>query len=274
MQERVFVVTGANSGVGKGLTLRLAETGGTVIMVCRNRERGEAAQAEIRAQSGNQRVDLLIADLSSMAAVRAVGEEIKGRTPQVDLLINNAAVLKPNREHTTEGNEIMFATNHLAPFLLTRLLLESLKASGLGRVLNVTAPSTSKLDFGNLQGERDFNSLNQFGATKMANLLFTFGAARRWQDSGVSVNAIHPGLVQSNLMREANFLMRLLMSLISWTSPARAAESIVRVGTGAEYADQTGKFYLNGKETKADSYAYDQAVQDGLWQVSAVLTQV
>ena len=164
----------------------------------------------------------------------------------------------------------MFATNHLGPFLLTNLLLEALKAGGEGRILNIAAPSTVRLDFEDLQSERKFSSLNVFGGTKMMNLLFTFELARRLEGTGVTANAIHPGLARSNLMNESNAAIRLLTRLAS-SPPERNAESIVRVATAPEFAGVNGRFLHRGKEIEAPAYAHDREAQARLWEMSVLL---
>ena len=273
MHGKICMVTGANSGVGKAIALGLARLGATLVIVCRVQGKGEAARAEIVAQSGNSPVVLMIADLSVLVSVRKLAEEFKSQFPKLDVLVNNAATVKFTRTLTPDGFETMFATNHLAPFLLTNLLLDSLQASGEARVLNITAPSTVRLNFDDLQSERRFSSLTTFGASKMGNLLFTFELARRLAGRGVVVNAIHPGLVKSNLMREAPAPMRWFTNLMS-TKPERATDMIVRVATAPEFAGESGHFYRDGKEIKADAFALDPENQQRLWQVSAELAKL
>ncbi len=271
MDGKVCLITGANSGIGKATALGLAKMGARVVMVCRDPAKGEAAQAEIVAASGNPNVDLLIADLSSRRSVRVLAAGFRERRSQLHVLINNAAIQKAARTLTPDGLETMFAVNHLAPFLLTNLLSDTLQAGAPARVLNITAPSTVHLDFDDLQGERRFNSLTRFGASKMCNLLFTFELARRWAGRGVTVNAVHPGLAKSGLMREAPALMRWLIARMS-APPERAAGAITQLAAAPEYAGSSGRFYHNGQEIQADAYAYDQNVQRRLWEVSAQLS--
>lgn len=214
------MVTGASAGIGKAVASRLAVGGALVVMVCRDRFRGKAAATEIGARTASPRANVMVGDLSSEASVRAVAERVTAAYPRVDILIYNAGVFKKTRTLTVDGLETVFATNHLGHFLLTNLLLGSLRAAGDARILNITAPSTVRLDFENLQGERRFNALTAFGATKMANLLFTFDLAKRFEGSGVTVNAVHPGMVRSHLMREAPAPLRWITSLFS-ASPDR-----------------------------------------------------
>jgi NAD(P)-dependent dehydrogenase (short-subunit alcohol dehydrogenase family) len=211
MNNKIFVITGATSGIGKALALGVAKAGETTVVVARDAERGQAVLKEIKSLAQNSNVDLQLCDLSILSSVRNLAEILKSKYEKISVLINNAGVYKRKRVVTVDGFEEMFAANHLGPFLLTNLLLESLQAAvqadGSARVLNITAPSTTQLNFDDLQGERNFNSLNAFGATKMANLLFTMALARRLENTGITVNAIHPGLVRSTLLKESSPLL-------------------------------------------------------------------
>lgn len=267
MSEPLCLVTGASSGLGKALAIGLARRGATVILVARDQAKGQAAVDAARAAAPNAQLELLLADLSLQDDVHELADRVQVKHNKLDVLINNAAVFKASRTLTPDGVETMFAVNHLAPFVLTQLLLPQLQASGAGRVLNITAPSVNKLDFENLQGEKNFSALNAFGATKMANLMFTFKAARRFATHQVVVNAVHPGLVKSNLMQEAPAPIRWLSSVTA-ASPERASRSIMRLALDPEFATPTGQFYKNAKPIKADAYAYDEVLQQKLWLFS------
>lgn len=275
MPNKVIVLTGVTSGIGKALALDLAKTGETVVMVARDQERGEAARNQIGRAAQNQNLDLQLCDLSVLSSVRNLAEILKSRYPTIDVLINNASVYKRRRAVTVDGFEEMFAANHLGPFLLTNLLLEQLQeavqANGSARVLNITAPSTAPLNFDDLQNEKNFNSLRAFGETKMANLLFTFELARRLENTGITVNAIHPGLTRSGLMRESSFLVRLLTRLAS-SPPEKMTAPILQAALGQEFEKTTGKFLHAGKELDSAAYAHDRDAQQRLWEVSERLT--
>jgi len=187
------------------------------------------------------------------------------------VLLHVAALVKSQRVLTADGLETMFAVNHLAPFLLTDLLLDKLKAGAPSRVLVVTAPSTSPLVFDDLQSEKHFNSLEVFGASKMANLLFAYELARRLAGTGVSVNAVHPGLVRSDLMKEAPLPIRLITRLIS-ASPQKAARSLADLALSAQFEGQSGKFFSSGREIQSNAYSHDAQVQARLWETSLGLT--
>ena len=273
MAKKVIVVTGVTSGIGKALATGLAKTGEGVVLVARDAERGNRIEQEIKSQTQNADIELVLSDLSSLSSVRNTAVVIKSKHENIDVLINSAAVYKQRREVNTDGFERMFVTNHLGPFLLTHLLLEPLLTSGSARILNLTAPSTVELDFDNLQGENYFNSLRAFGATKMMNMLFTFELARRLQNTGVTVNAIHPGLARSSLMNESGAIMRFLLRLAA--APAeRVAVDIIRVALDPEFEKVTGRFLHKAKEIEAPAYARDRQAQKRLWEISSNLAGV
>jgi NAD(P)-dependent dehydrogenase (short-subunit alcohol dehydrogenase family) len=275
MPSQVFIVTGATSGIGKALAVDLAKLGEMVVIVARDAERANATLEEIRLATQNANVDLQLCDLSILSSVRNLAEILRSKYETIDVLINNAGVYKRKRSVTVDGFEEMFAANHLGPFLLTNLVLEKLQAAvqthGSARVLNITAPSTIPLNFDDLQGERSFNSLNAFGATKMANLLFTLELARQLENTGITVNAVHPGLARSELMKEGSFLIRLLTRLIS-PPPEKVSGAILQAATAHEFEKLTGRFLHNGKEIDVPAYAHDRAAQQRLWDISERLT--
>lgn len=273
MSAKIFAVTGVTSGIGKALAFDLARSNETVALIARDAEHGRVIQDEVNSQTKNPNIDLFIGDLSSMKSVRSLANSIQEKYGHVDVLINNAGIYKSKRETSADGYELMFATNHLGPFLLTNLLLDLLKASGTARVLTITAPSTVKPNFDDLQSEKTFNSLNIFGATKMMNLLFTFELARRMDHTGVAANAIHPGLARSNLMNESPAIMRFFLRLAS--SPTeRITKSIAGVAGDPKFENVSGKFFHKAKEIKAAAYAYDREAQQRLWEVSTELCEL
>jgi len=273
MAKRVVVVTGVTSGIGKALALRLARSGENVVLVARDAQRGSIVQEEIKSQSQNPEIDLVLSDLSSLSSVRNAAAIIKSKHEKIDVLINNAAIYKSRREPSIDGFELMFVTNHLGPFLFTHLLLDPLLTSGSARILNISAPSSTQLDFDDLQREKKFNSLNVFGATKMMNLLFTFELARRLENMGVTVNAVHPGLARSSLMNETSAPMRFLLRLAS--APAeRVAVDMIRVALDPEFEKVTGRFFHKAKEIEPAAYAHDHTAQQRLWEVSSNLTGI
>src|SRR5437868_4329940 len=242
MQGNICLVTGSTSGLGKATALALAQQHATVILGCRDKQRGEAVLAEIKVANPTATVDLLMLDLSVQQSVRTAVTEFESRYDHLDVLINNAAVFKRHRTLTADGYETMFATNHLGPFLLTNLLLERLKASPAARILTITAPSTTRIAFEDLQAEQKFSALHAFGASKACNLLFTYDLAHRLSSTNVTVNAFFPGLVKSPLMKEAPVPLRWPNSVFG-QSPDLVAQSVVYYASSRDVNGMTGLFF-------------------------------
>ncbi len=271
MQGKICLVTGSTSGLGKATAFALAQQHATVILGCRNKQRGEAVLAEIKAASRAANVDLLLLNLSVQHSVRTAVGEFENRYDHLEVLINNAAVFKRQRTLTADGYETMFATNHLGPFLLTNLLLERLKASPAARILTITAPSTTKIAFEDLQAEHKFSALHAFGASKAANLLFTYDLAHRLASTNITVNAFYPGLVKTPLMREAPTPLRWLNPVFG-QSPELVAQSVVYYASSPEVQAMTGLFFNKGRQPIGSSpYTKDRAVQQQLWEASMAL---
>jgi NAD(P)-dependent dehydrogenase (short-subunit alcohol dehydrogenase family) len=269
--QKVHLLTGATAGIGRALAFDLAKTGQTVLLTARDQDRRNMVYEEIMGEVQNPNVEFLSCDLSSFGSIKNFSAFVHSKYKKIDVLINNAAVAKRERAVSMDGHELMFATNHLGPFLLTNLLLDLLQAAGSARILNITAPSTTQPDFEDIDSRESFNSLNVFGATKMMNLLFTFELARRLEGTGVTCNAIHPGLARSNLMKETAPFIRWFTWMLS-ASPQRAADYIARVALLPEFAQVNGKFLHKGKQIKAPSYAHDRQAQRKLWEISVEMT--
>lgn len=266
------LVTGSTSGIGRALAELLAREGTTVGIVAREAARGEAVRAEIVSATGTTGVHAFVADLSSQAAVRRLAE-VTMAIPALDIIVHCAAVFTQRRTLTVDGLEMMFATNQLAPFLLTNLLRDRLAANAPARVLILTAPSTVKLDFDDLQGEHRFRALNAFGASKAADLLFTFELARRLEGTGITANAVHPGLARTSLMRQAPAPLRWATRLVS-APPMRAATDIAPLVSSPEYEGLSGRFFKSGRQIEPPPYTRDPAVARRLWAASASLTNL
>ena len=271
LNGKTCMVTGGSGSIGKAAATRLAQAGATVLLVCRDQTKGDTIRAEINSATGNNSVELLICDLSQQESIRNMVKVFYQNHQKLDVLLNTAAVFLNRRVETPDGLETMFATNHLGPFLLTNLLIRSLKAAAPARVITVTAPSTTKLDFEDLQGTKHFGALNAFGATKTANLLFTYELARRLAGSDVSANALHPGLVRSPLMHEAPFIIRWISKLAS-KSPKGAAEALFYLSSSPTVKDITGRFFKGMKMSESSNYSCDSENQSRLWKLSAALT--
>lgn len=274
MTDKVCVVTGANGGIGRATATELARRGATVVMICRSRERGEAARDAIRAAAGHDRVELVLADLASQAEVRRAASEILARHSRIHVLVNNAAVFLPKRELTEDGVEKTFATNYLSHFLLTHLLLPALKAGAPSRIVNVATKTMGlKIDFDDLMLEKGYSILKAVGPTKLALILFTQKLARELEGSGVTVNALHPGIVKTDLLDDTPWIMRKLFHLIS-TTPEKGARTPLYLATSDEVAGVSGKLFADCKPIAMTGQAADPAAVEKMWDVSRALAKI
>jgi NAD(P)-dependent dehydrogenase (short-subunit alcohol dehydrogenase family) len=287
IKSKTCIVTGANSGIGKAVALRLAKLGAEVVMVCRSRERGEAALKEIILKSGNAKVHLMIADLSSMKSIRAFADEFKRKFNTLHVLINNAGVSNSVMTKTFDGYEETFAVNHLGPFLLTNLLLDVLKKSAPSRIINVAsiAHRGAVIDFDDLMREKVYSGRKAYSQSKLANIMFTYELAKRLKGTGVTVNAFCPGGVSTNIWRHVSFFKRALLQTI--LKPAEdAAELPVYLATAEEIEGVSGKYFeyyrhlriskyipfwrfdIKKAETKSSPQSYDEKAAKRLWEES------
>ncbi|MEA2656361.1 MAG: hypothetical protein QOI23_1726 [Chloroflexota bacterium] len=273
MKGKVVMVTGANSGMGKEISLSLASMGASVVMVCRNQDRGEAARREVISATGNQQVELLVADLSSQESIRHLAQEFKSTHKRLDVLVNNAGMSLPSRHETADGIEAVFATNHLGPFLLTNLLLPLLKASAPSRVVIVSSgvQSMAKIDFDDLQGAKSYSEIRSYNQSKLANLLFTYELARRLKGTGVTANALEPGFIKTNLKVPFPFSLFSFMR----AKPADGARPSVFLASSPEVEGVNGTYFSNKSvATKSSALSYDEEAARRLWQISAELTHL
>lgn len=273
-----YVVTGANAGIGQAIARGLAERGRRVIMLCRNPEKGARALDEIRAATNNASLELVVGDLASPAKVRSVAEKLLARVPEIAVLINNAGLWPARLEHNEEGIEMAFAVNHLAPFLLTHLLLERLKESSRGRIVNVGASlyARGKIDLETLATGEGFGSFRTYANTKLCNVLFTTEFARRFKSSGVTINAVHPGVVRSNLVSNMPGLIGLFLRLgeLTGKSPAQGAEGPIYLATSDEVRGVTGSFFNGRRKVPLAKNALDNELAAQLWEKSRILTRL
>ena len=274
MDGEVCVVTGATSGIGKATATALARLGAQVVLVGRDRDRGEAAAADLAA-AGVSPPRLEIADLASMAQVRSLAGRL-GALERIDVLVNNAGLMAGQRRVTADGFDEVFAVNHLAPFLLTSLLLGKLAAAAPARVITVTsdAHTAARLDLDDLQLEREWDSWRAYANSKLANILFTRELARRLGGSGVTANCAHPGMARTRFGREARLPMRAAVTLARpfLRSPQRGASTIVYLATSPEVAGATGGYYVKSQRREPSAAARDDATALRLWQLSEELT--
>jgi len=276
VRGKVCLVTGANSGMGFVTARELARLGATVVMVSRDQVKGEAAQAAVKAQSGNANVELLLADLSWQQSIRELAATFQQRHDRLHVLVNNAGSAVGQRELTRDNLERTFATNHLAYFLLTNLLLDTIKASAPARIINVSsaAQSFGKLDFDDLQSVRGYNSGLAYGRSKLANVLFTYELARKLMGTGVTVNCLHPGGVRTNFGVDTGGVLGLLVKVGSrfMRTPEKGAETAIWLATDPAVASVSGKYFADKKEKRSAAQSYDEAACQRLWSISAQLT--
>ncbi len=280
MQGKTCMVTGANSGIGKATALGLAQMGANVVMVARDRARGEVAQNEVKAKSGNNSVDLLVADLSSQQSIRKLVENFKQHYKQLHVLINNAGVFMLTRRETVDGLEITFAVNYLAPFLLTNLLLDVLKASAPARIVNVSseAHENGYIKMDDLQAKKNYRPFRAYGQSKLALVMFTYELARRLQGTGVTANCLHPGFVatnigQSGVVPVARPVAKFVLSFLG-ISPEEGAKTSIYLATSTDVEDVTGKYFVKSVISRSAPISYDESLQRQLWEESAKLVKL
>ena len=278
MAGKTVLITGATSGIGRATALGLARMGAHLAITGRDRVRTEDAAREIRAAGGGQ-ADMLVAELSSQSEVRRLAEEVLQSLSRIDVLINNVGGYCDTRHVTVDGLERTFALNHLAPFLLTNLLLDKLKQSAPARVVTVSsnAHAAGRIDFGDLQGERSYSGARAYSQSKLANILFSYELARRLPATSVTANALHPGLVNTSFGAEDPAgVQKLLVPLLRpfMKSPARGAATSIHLASAADLERVTGRYFANSKPTRSSKPSYDEAAAARLWQVSGDLVDL
>ncbi len=281
MQGKICLITGGTNGIGKSTALGLARMDATVVIAGRNAQKTDQVVQEIRAATGNNSVDSLLADLSSQQDIRRLAADFKNRYPRLHVLVNNAGRWFEKRLVTVDGYEMTFAFNHLAYFLLTNLLLDTLIASAPARVVNVTSAmyKGNKIDFTDLQSERSYNRSKSYGSAKLANILFTKELARRLEGTGVTANVLHPGLVNTSFVKnESNTdlfatIFGALYPLISRT-PEKGAETSIYLASSPEVEGISGKYFVDCKAVPVSPEAEDIATARKLWDVSAELVHL
>ena len=273
MMNKIVLITGVTGTIGKATALEIAKSGAMIVLLSRNRNKLELVKTEISQKSANNNIEILVADFSDISSVKSAANEFKQKYKRLDALVNIAAVYKKKREITKDNLELMFTTNHLAPFILTNELLDILIASKPSRIITVTAPSVTKLNFNDLQGERKFSPLNSFGGTKMMNLMFTYSLSKRLEGTGVNAVALHPGLVKSDLTKEMPSFLKYITRLMA-DKPDKAAKMLCSLAIDSKFESSNGKFFkFDGKEIKSNKYSYNKELQEKLWTICEHLSQ-
>ena len=275
MDGKVVLITGGTSGIGKATATALAAMGARVVLTGRNEERGERAVEEIQRESGSE-VSLMLADLAVQADVRRLAEEFQERHDRIDVLVNNAGVVQSERTETTDGIEATLAVNHLAPFLLTNLLLDLLKRSASSRIITLASEAErwAKMDLDDLQSRRKYKGMQVYGMTKLANIMFTFELAEILRGTGVTANCVHPGAVNTNFATHNRGVMTLLFRAFKpfMRSPEQGADTVIYLASSTDVEGMTGKYLSDRKLITASDMAYDEDLRKRLWNISEELT--
>jgi len=273
LQDKVCIVTGSNSGIGKATALALAEMGAQVVMVVRNSERGKEARLEIIEESGSNSVDLMICDLSSIESIRSFAAQFRNGYNRLDVLVNNAGAVFNRRQVTVDGFEQTFAVNYLAPFLLTHELLPLLKESAPSRVINLSSGlhRSAKLDLSDLQSESSYKAMKVYGSAKLMVVMQTYEMARHLKNTGVTVNVVLPGFVATNLGRNTGSRMsKIMFGMMKpfQLSAKEGAETSVYVASSPDVEGVTGKCFVKKVENETSKISYDLELQKQLWDTT------
>jgi NAD(P)-dependent dehydrogenase (short-subunit alcohol dehydrogenase family) len=277
MTGKVCLVTGATSGIGKVTACALAGLGAGVIIAGRDRRKAEETVSWIKAETGNNDVRHLLADYAALDQVRDLARALKDQTPRLDVLVNNAGGFFNSRRETPYGVEMTFLINHLAPFLLTNLLLETLQASAPARIVNVSSGGHMQgtMDFDDLGFERGYFGMKAYARSKLANVLFTYELARRLDSSRVTANALHPGHVATDMWK-ANLpvvgpALKWVMGFFSLT-PEQGADNSIYLASSPEVGGITGQYFVKREPAQSSPLSYDEGVAQRLWKVSEEIT--
>ena len=277
LSGKTVLVTGGTAGIGRETALGLARRGAQVVIVGRNAEKARQVCDELRAATGPGQVDFLLADFSKLAEVRTLAAEFLSRFGTLNVLINNVGLINLQREVSADGFELTFAVNHLAPFLLTRLLLPALEKGAPARIVNVSSDAhrSARLDFGNLQLEQGYSSFGAYGRSKLMNILFTRELARRVASKRITANALHPGMVASDFMKKPGFLGtagNAFMSVFG-ISPEKGARTSLYLAASPEVEGKSGRYFARSKESTPSRQAQDDEAARRLWELSEDLTK-
>jgi retinol dehydrogenase-14 len=278
MAGKTVLVTGGTGGIGRATAMGVAAMGARLGITGRDHGRTEEAAAEIRAAGGGQ-VDVFVADLSSQSQVRRLATEVLQTYPRLDVLVNNVGGYWNTRHVTPDGLERTFALNHLAPFLLTNLLLDRLTQSAPARVVTVAsnAHTTGQIDFDDLQGERSYSGSRAYSQSKLGNVLFTYELARRLAASSATANALHPGVVRTSFgAGDPGVVQRLFVPFVRpfLKTPEQGAATSIHLASSPDLEQVSGRYFANSKPKRSSKASYDEAAAARLWQVSAELVHL
>lgn len=274
--DAVIIVTGATNGIGLVTAHELARTGATVVVVGRNPQRVEAAIAHIRQDLPTANLDSFVADLSRISEVQLLAQYIAQTYSRVDVLVNNAGAFYQSRQLSADGVEMTFALNHMAPFVLTNLLLNQLRASAPARIINVSsaAHQGAKMDFDDIQFAKRYSGWNAYAQSKLANLLFTYELADRLQDSDITVNALHPGFVNTGFAQGPQSLFTMAFGVLQKyvaISPEQGAQTSIYLATSQDVNNVTGRYFVKSQPVASSRASYEYTARRKLWDISTKL---
>jgi NAD(P)-dependent dehydrogenase (short-subunit alcohol dehydrogenase family) len=278
MQGKVAVITGGTSGVGQVAAERLAGMGARIVLGARDQSRADAALQKLRGLAPGEKHSVYYGDVSRLADLHRLAEEIRAAEPRIDVLINNAGAMFGQRQVTKDGLEVTFATNHMSYFVLTHGLREQLAAAGSARVVNTSSHAhyRARIDFDDLQFERNYKAFPAYSHSKLCNILFTRVLARRLATSGITANSLHPGFVKTRFADQSGGSMARIIGLmkIFAISPEKGAETIVYLASSADVANTTGLYFYKCKPVEPSKAAQDDAAAERLWKETAKLAGI
>ncbi len=275
MKGKTVLITGANSGIGLETALALAWMSAKVIMVARDPKTGQEALDMVKVKTSNDNVQLILCDFSSLKNVRALAKEVNEKCTKLDVLINNAGKIFGSRKLTEDGFEWTFGVNHLAPFLLTNLLLPLLKKSAPSRVVNTAsvAHTFGHIDFDDIMSEKGYNDMKAYSQSKLANVLFSLELSNRIKGTGVTSNSLHPGVVNTHFADQGSAINNFIYKVFGFMmeTPKQGARTTVYLASSPEVEGVTGKYFSARKQITPSNEARDMAIAKKLWEVSEKL---
>ncbi|PAU94383.1 retinol dehydrogenase [Aliifodinibius salipaludis] len=278
LTNKLCIVTGANSGIGKETARSFAADGAYVVMICRNEKRAQAARQDIIEDTGNTGIKIILADLGIQQDVRSAADQVNREFYQIDVLVNNAGLIANEHEETIDGIEKTLAVNHLAPFLLTNLLWDGLQQSNDARIINVSSEihkmGAKVFDLDNLQLTENYSSMKAYGVSKLCNIMFTHELAKRTENSPITTYSLHPGVVGTQLAEEASWAMKLFYWLGKpfMRSPKSGAATTIYLATANDVKSMNGQYFKDQKVTEPAGIAYNDKLTSKLWKKSEELT--
>lgn len=269
LKNKTAIITGATSGIGRVTAIAIAREGARLVLPVRNIEKGKVLKDQIEKETGNTNVGIMHCNLASLDSVRQFAEDFRKKHDKLHLLVNNAGLWEAKRKESDDGIEMNFAVNHLAPFLMTNLLLDIIKKSAPARIISVasTAHKYGKMRFNDLEGKKSWGSMQSYAQSKLANILFTRRLAKELEGSGVTANCLHPGVVNTQLFSKLPGFIQKISSLFMIT-PEKGAQTSIYLATSPEVENITGEYFDKQKIAKTTAHARDMQVADKLWEVS------